>query len=242
MPVPVGLGWQNRAWCGKGDHCHNQAIPNGAKLVNVDLFGTSAAEIRELAKKYIVTCYFSGGAVQAGRPDTHRFTKEMKGREQVHWKGVFWLDIRKMELFKPIMRDRMKLAKQKGCHGIEPDNIDCWQNRCVFDLPAESPIMFKQELVYLKWMSAYAHSLGLNIGFKNNLGQVTELQPHFDWAMNESCHEFNEECYLLSPFINAGKGVFATEYRYTDRKKICDAAKKLRFSQKLDVGGRWVDC
>jgi len=34
--------------------------------------------------------------------------------------------------------------------------------------------------------------------------------PHFDWALNEQCFEF-DECDLLDPFVAAGKAVFGVE-------------------------------
>jgi len=43
------------------------------------------------------------------------------------------------------------------------------------------------------------------------MGQIPDLIPHFDWALNEECFQFNE-CEALLPFIAAGKPVFNVEY------------------------------
>eukprot|EP00123_Amoebidium_parasiticum_P001107 comp12123_c0_seq1/m.6858 comp12123_c0_seq1/g.6858 ORF comp12123_c0_seq1/g.6858 comp12123_c0_seq1/m.6858 type:complete len:311 (-) comp12123_c0_seq1:360-1292(-) len=239
VPVPVRVRWQNRAWCGAGDRCHKQEIPADAKLVNVDLFDTPAEEIQALRQKYIVTCYFSAGTYEAWRPDANKFTPSIKGLKMSDWDET-WLDIRKLNELRPIMQARMDLAKMKGCHGVEPDNVDCWQNKCVPGVPGGDKGMYQSQLVFNRWLAAYAHSLGLNIGLKNNLDQVKDLVGDFDWAMNESCHIWNE-CALVTPFITAGKAVLATEYKGV-KGQVCQKASVLRFSQKVDNRGMWLDC
>ena len=49
-----------------------------------------------------------------------------------------------------------------------------------------------------------AHHFGLSVGLKNDVGQIHELQPYFDWALNESCLDY-DECNDYSPFIKAHK-------------------------------------
>ena len=49
------------------------------------------------------------------------------------------------------------------------------------------------------------------MGLKNALDLVGELEPHFDWALNEECLAWNE-CTVLNPFLSADKAVFHTEY------------------------------
>ena len=41
------------------------------------------------------------------------------------------------------------------------------------------------------------------MGLKNDLDQVPQLLPYFDWALNEECMAY-DECDLLAPFIDAG--------------------------------------
>lgn len=50
-------------------------------------------------------------------------------------------------------------------------------------------------------------------------------QPYFDWALNESCFNF-QECGQLQPFIDAGKAVFQTEY---DTGQYCRQANGMNF-------------
>jgi len=49
------------------------------------------------------------------------------------------------------------------------------------------------------------------VGLKNDLGQVAQLEPWFDWALNEECLQY-DECQDLSPSLVAGKAVFHVEY------------------------------
>ncbi|NWF65308.1 MAG: endo alpha-1,4 polygalactosaminidase [Chloroflexi bacterium] len=48
---------------------------------------------------------------------------------------------------------------------------------------------------------------GLSIGLKNDLHQIKDLLPYFDWIVNEECFSF-DECDLLLPFVKAVKPVF----------------------------------
>jgi len=45
----------------------------------------------------------------------------------------------------------------------------------------------------------------------NNVEQAAELEPYFDWALNESCLSYNE-CETLLPFVAAGKAVIGVAY------------------------------
>ena len=66
------------------------------------------------------------------------------------------------------------------------------------------------------------------MGLKNDLDQVDSLLPFFDWALNESCFQYNE-CDLLIPFIKSGKAVFGVEYD-GDTDQFCPQANALGFS------------
>jgi len=50
------------------------------------------------------------------------------------------------------------------------------------------------------------------VGLKNDVDQVGLLQPSFDWALNEQCHQYGE-CGGYASFVSAGKAVFVTEYQ-----------------------------
>ena len=55
-----------------------------------------------------------------------------------------------------------------------------------------------------------------------------ELEPSFDWALNEECALY-DECELLLPFIEAGKAVFHVEYDL-ETAEFCPLTTGLGFS------------
>ena len=61
-----------------------------------------------------------------------------------------------------------------------------------------------------------AHKLSLSVGLKNDVDQIHELEPYFDWALNEECVHYNE-CSKYKPFIDAHKvsnvNAFCTSFK-----------------------------
>lgn len=193
-------------------------------IYDVDLFNTTTAQIKYLhSKKRKVVCYFSAGSYESGRPDSKKFPSAVKGKKMDGW-PEYWLDIRDPRVLK-IMAARMDLCKKKGFDGVEPDNVDGYQNSSGFRLTAAD------QLKYNKALAKLAHDRGLAIGLKNDLDQVKALQPYFDFAVNEECFMYSE-CSMLSPFIKAGKPVFHVEYELP-LSKFCAKAKSLGFSSML---------
>ena len=83
------------------------------------------------------------------------------------------------------------------------------------------------QLRFNRFLAREAHARGLSIGLKNDLDQVRELEPHFDWALNEQCFEYRE-CDRLRPFTAAGKAVFVAEYALAP-EAFCPAARAAGF-------------
>jgi hypothetical protein len=70
---------------------------------------------------------------------------------------------------------------------------------------------------------------------KNDLGQIKELEPFFDFGLNEQCYQYRE-CDSMQPFIDAGKPVLIAEYaqEYVDnsngeRDVMCADSRALQF-------------
>jgi hypothetical protein len=59
---------------------------------------------------------------------------------------------------------------QKGCDGVEPDNMDGYLSNNYDD--SKGVVSFNDQLVYNKWMAIEAHKRGLAIGLKNDLDQI----------------------------------------------------------------------
>jgi hypothetical protein len=127
------------------------------------------------------------------------------------------------------MKSRLDLALQKGCDGVEPDNMDGYSNNPGFDFSATD------QLAYNRLIANEAHSRGLSVGLKNDLDQINGLAAYFDFAVNEQCFEYSE-CAALAPFIDAGKAVLNAEYKQayiTDanaRDALCNESMSLQFS------------
>lgn len=176
-----------------------------AQVYDVDLFDTNVELIDSLQQSgHKVVCYFSAGSFEDWRQDQARFTPADLGDPMGDWPGENWLDIRTGNV-RDIMTDRLVLAKAKGCDGVEPDNIDGFTNATGL------PLTYADQLDYNRFLAETAHSLDLAIALKNDLSQVLDLVGHFDMAINEQCHKYNE-CHLLQPFIDADKPVFNAEY------------------------------
>jgi hypothetical protein len=135
------------------------------------------------------------------------------------------------------MHARLDLAREKHCDGVEPDNLDGYENKTGFKLKA------RDQRTYSRFIADQAHERGLAVALKNNARQVAALERTFDFAVVEQCFEF-EECRKYKPFVDAGKAVFAVEYEL-DPAEFCPAAARLGFSailKRLDVGVPRVAC
>jgi hypothetical protein len=180
-----------------------------AEVYDIDLFETDAATIADLhARGRRAICYLSVGSWEDWRPDASDFPEEVIGNHYEGWPGERWLDVRRIELLGPIMTARLRLCREKGFDAVEPDNIDGYDNDTGF------PITYDDQLRYNRWLASEAHALGLSIGLKNDPEQAAELVLDFDWALTEDCFD-QGWCESLSPFLEAGKAVFAAEYTDT---------------------------
>ena len=215
-PIPLDATWQIQ-YTGEMDYDLD------VDVYNLDLFDTDPTVIAQLKKRGVfVVCYFNAGAHEGWRPDADRFPQEVLGEPMNDWEGETWLDIRRIDLLKPIMTGRLDLAAQKGCDGVDPDNLDGYQNNTGFFLTPTD------QITYSIFLSTQAHMRGLFIGLKNNLELASKLLPFFDWILSEECFFF-DECYLLTPFILVGKPVFVIEYQLTP-EEFCFQARKLNFN------------
>lgn len=192
-------------------------------IYNLDLFDTSPETIADLhARGVKVMCYFSAGTHENWRPDTAKFPASILGGPLADSPDEQWLDIRGLQLIAPIMLERIGLAAQKGCDGIDPDNLDGYANETGFPLTPDD------QLTYNIFLANAAHQNGLGVGLRNNLEQIPALVSYFDWALNEECFTYNE-CQLLQPFVDAGKSVFVIEYNLAP-EEFCPQSLDLNFN------------
>jgi hypothetical protein len=176
-----------------------------AKIYDIDLFDNTKEHIKKLKNEgKIVICYINAGAYENWREDALEFPESVKGNSLDGWEGEKWLDIRD-EKVRDIMKKRLDLAKNKGCDGIEPDNINGYENNTGFNLT------YGDQLEYNIFLSNEAKKRGLLIVLKNDLDQAHELVNYYDFLLAEEGIEFNESDKFL-PFINNNKPVYDVEY------------------------------
>jgi hypothetical protein len=189
-----------------------------AQMFDIDLFDNPADVVAQLhAQGRRAVCYLSAGTVEQGRPDTGDFPSEVQGKALPDYPDERWLDVRRLDVLGPIMESRLDLCAAKGFDGVEADNVDAYANDSGFPLTAAD------QLAYNRFLAHAAHARGLSIGLKNDLDQVAELEPDFDWALDEQCFQY-DECDKEQPFVRAGKAVFEVEYE-RDTATFCPAAR-----------------
>lgn len=214
--LPVNATWQIQ-------YADETDLTLDVDVYNLDLFDTDTAAIAQLHERGIfVMCYFSAGSFEDWRPDINDFPNEILGKDYEGWAGEKWLDIRKIDLLAPIMSARLDLASQKRCDGVDPDNVHGFINDTGF------PLTYEDQLQYNIWLAEAAHTRGLLIGLKNDIEQIHDLLPYFDWQLNEECFQY-DECELLLPFIEAGKPVFNVEYTLAP-EAFCPQANEMGFN------------
>lgn len=193
------------------------------EVYNLDLFDITPETVDQLhADGRKVICYFNAGAYEDWRPDADQFPRSAIGKPAGDWEGEWWLDIRKKGV-REIMLRRLDLAVSKGCDAVDPGKTDGFEHDTGFPLTA------KGQRNYNRWLAGEAHRRGLAVGLHNDVRQAAELEPYFDFAVNEECFRLGE-CELLMPFIEHGKPVFQIEYGPPEmRFRICPRANARDF-------------
>ncbi|MCA9517381.1 MAG: endo alpha-1,4 polygalactosaminidase [Myxococcales bacterium] len=213
-------------------------------MYDVDLFETTDDEMAALRRAdRTIICYFSAGSREEYRDDAGDFPAAVVGEVLDNWPHERWLDVR-AESVRAVMRARLDYAAARGCDGVEPDNVDGYQNATGF------PLTVADQLDFDRFLANEAHARGLSVGLKNAVDLVPALEPYFDWALNEECFAY-DECDTLAPFIDAGKAVFHVEYvdkeadADAELTKVCGAASTTGFSTLValyDLAGWSVAC
>jgi hypothetical protein len=107
--------------------------PSTPEIWDVDLESTpkeTIAAFHSMGKKVI--CYFSAGSSEDWRTDYSSFLPTDKGGCLGNWPGEKWLDIRSENVFQ-VMKKRIASAAEKGCDGVDPDNMG--KNFTGYDVP-----------------------------------------------------------------------------------------------------------
>lgn len=188
-----------------------------ATVYDIDMFDTSAEVVQGLHDDgRRVVCYISAGAWENWRPDKRDFPKRILGKSLDGWPGERWIDIRKLDVLRPLMDERLRRCERKGFDGVEFDNVNGYENRTGF------PLRRRHQLAFNRMIAELAHDRTLATGLKNVPQLVDELEPSYDFVINESCFVY-DECDPYARFIEADKPVFVLEYQLA-MDEFCDQA------------------
>ena len=149
-------------------------------------------------------CYVDAGTWENWRPDAASYPSAVLGAGN-GWPGEKWVDIRRLDALVPIMDARVGACVSAGFDAVEFDNMDAAFNRSGFKVTAAQQVDFNRT------MAIVAHSHGMAVGLKNDVAQLTQLEPWFEFAINEQCSQYSE-CSGYDAWIAAGKAVAQVEY------------------------------
>jgi hypothetical protein len=187
-----------------------------AQIFDLDMFDTRPAIVAKLHKMgRRVMCYIDVGTWENWRPDASKFPKSVLGNKDGRWAGERWLDIRATSILEPIMAARYDLCKKKGFDGIDPDNLDGYQNKTGF------PLTYAEQLTYDTWVAKAAHDRGLTVDQKGDNGQVKDLSKLFDFAVVEQCYA-QGWCGQFDVYTNANRLVVDVEYYKNQQRFLND--------------------
>lgn len=194
-----------------------------APVVELDCDGTPAATVHAFRRRGTrVLGYLDAGSTESYRADAGRFPPAVVGKLYDGYPDERWLDVRQVDVLLPIMRDRLRTCARKGFDGVDPDNVNGYENDTGFPLTATDQVRFDRAL------ADEAHRQGLAVVLKNTGGLAARLLPWFDGAVVESCFRYRE-CALYAPFVARGKAVYVIEYERTPAQ-FCAEARRRHFS------------
>ncbi|TIA32691.1 endo alpha-1,4 polygalactosaminidase [Aureobasidium pullulans] len=213
-------------------------------VYDIDMYGNTALTIQQMHLQGIkVICYFSAGSWESYRPDAGMFPPQDIGNDLSGWPGEKWLNT-DSKAVRDIMANRIKLAADKGCDAVDPDNMDGFETNTGFPLNAGTA------LNYLSFLSLTAASHNMAIGLKNAGSIAKNATCMVEFSIIESCIT-NNECAIYNNFIAAGKPVFQIEYpagapgkvSAENLAKSCKINGNVGYSEVIkgkDLGG-WVE-
>ena len=214
LPPSGKLIWDYQIGAGDGASI---SLPNGANLIDVDGFTTSATRVAQLKAQGAYTlCYIDAGSYEPGRPDSASYPSYLKLQQDPNWPAEYFLDV--TDVFKPnsilatILRNRFQMCKDKGFDALDPDNLQNDEN------VSGGKITTQQQIDFNGWVADEAHKIGLAAFQKNGPDKILlkdrtglMMVEKFDGIVNEECQQFGE-CSSLNEYVNRGKPALNIEY------------------------------
>ena len=222
------------------------------------VINTSAVDAIHASGRHVIG-YMTAGDIERWRPDYEQFVAFdrrcggcLRGKPfSPRFPDEYWANINdgrgQADFMLQMIRARTDRVAGAGFDGVEYDIVDTYaQGRRVtgFRVSADT------QLAYNIALATMAHADGLSVALKNDGGQIPDLLPYFDYAINEQCFQYDECDYPepgLRAFVKAGKPVFQAEYRL-DPSAFCPTANRWDFNSILKAknyslyGRPWTPC
>ncbi|GAA4239569.1 hypothetical protein GCM10022254_60200 [Actinomadura meridiana] len=193
---------------------------------NTTLNTAAVAQIHQNGGKAI--CYVDAGGIENFRPDYKQFTdwhtahgNSLIGNPYPDFPDERFANINGAEqraFLLEMTEARVQKCVQAGFDGVEFDVVNTHEADQELDDATGKPknvsgwlITPENQLIFNRALADLGHRYNLAVGLKNDLSQIDELQPAFDFAINESCSQY-EECDALKPFVANNKPVYQVEY------------------------------
>jgi endo-alpha-1,4-polygalactosaminidase (GH114 family) len=177
-----------------------------AEVYDIDLFNNTnvtITQLHSLGRK--VVCYFSAGSYEDWRPDASQFKPADLGDGLKDWPGEKWLNLNSTNV-RNIMKTRMGMAVDKGCDGVDPDNVDAYDNN-----GGGLGLTEADSIDFVNFLATEAQARNLSIGLKNAGAIIPDVIDKMQWSVNEQCAQY-QECDTYAVFPGQGKPVFHIEY------------------------------
>ncbi|KAE8321057.1 glycoside hydrolase superfamily [Aspergillus sergii] len=201
-----------------------------ADIYDIDLFNNNKSTINDLQKQgRKVICYFSAGSYENWRPDKDKFKDSDMGNTLDGWPDEKWLDLNSKNV-RSIMTSRLDIAVEKNCDGVDPDNVDAYDNDNGLDMKKEDSANF------MMWLANETHARNMSIGLKNAGAIIPAVIDNMQWSVNEQCAQY-EECDTYAAFIDKNKPVFHIEYPKGDDTNNNDLVSTSQKNSACDFEG-----
>ncbi len=208
-----------------------ETIQTKAEIIDIDVLDTEKEVVQKLKKQWkIVIWYINIWSIETYRDDFKDFPQSIVWKVYPWWEDERFLDIKNYNKFKKLIIKRLDIAHEKWFDGIEPDNMDSYDNL------EETGFKISQEDMksYLLWFIWEAHKRGMFVVQKNAPELSESLQKFFDWALLEGAF-YNNYFSDFSNYIDKEKPVFVVEYTDNSKpqyflKEVCTQSQKLWFT------------
>jgi endo-alpha-1,4-polygalactosaminidase (GH114 family) len=229
----------------------------------LDYFGIDGLDVEAAYVATVVArgakpwCYLSIGTAENWREDYRSFmdldaldrstgNEGVVGRVYPEWRDERWLNVRRYELFFPLIEARLDICRDKGFALVELDNMDAFETDTGFEI---DPV---QEERYVRAIARAAAARGMGVIQKNATSLSSALVADFALLLLEDC-VLSGTCSDAQPYVEAGKPVFTAEYpqnweaagRSFDLRAVCSAALRAGTSpliKTLDLTAQTIVC